>query len=179
MEREVVALLVEADGDSLNRLVPQRLAGVHVLGGDVDDAVGVDVEGDLDLGEAAGGRGHAGELEAAEGAVVVGHLALALEDVDVDGGLGVGRGREGLLLAGRDGGVARDEDGQDAAEGPDVLCVARDGRYLRGFRPMRSGGGQLGAVVFRVRRTNGATNRRAAGRKCLRLGHLYPGPFGS
>lgn len=33
------------------------LAGALVLGGDVHDAVGVDVEGDLDLRHAAGGAG--------------------------------------------------------------------------------------------------------------------------
>ena len=42
------------------------LAGSLVLGGNVEDAVGVDVEGDLDLGDAAGGRGDVGEVELAE-----------------------------------------------------------------------------------------------------------------
>ena len=50
------------------------------------------------------------------GPVVPGQLALALQDVDLDGGLVVGRGREDLGLLGRDRGVPLDEPGHDAAE---------------------------------------------------------------
>ena len=96
------------------------LAGAEVLGRDVDDAVRVDVEGDLDLRHAARRRRDAHEVEAAEGAVLAGHLALALEDVDGDGGLAVGGGGEDLALAAGDGRVARDEPGEDAAEGLDA-----------------------------------------------------------
>ena len=46
------------------------LAGAQILGGDVDDAVGVDVEGHLDLRHAAAGRGDAVQVEAAQGLVV-------------------------------------------------------------------------------------------------------------
>jgi hypothetical protein len=42
------------------------LAGAQILGGDVDDAVGVDVERDLDLRHAAAGRGDAVQMEAAQ-----------------------------------------------------------------------------------------------------------------
>ena len=42
------------------------LAGLLVLGGDVEDAVRVDVEGDLDLRLAAAGGGDAIELEVSE-----------------------------------------------------------------------------------------------------------------
>ena len=42
------------------------LLGGLVLGGDGDDAVGVDVEGHLDLRHAAGRRRDAGQLELAE-----------------------------------------------------------------------------------------------------------------
>jgi hypothetical protein len=48
----------------------------------VDDAVGVDVEGDLDLRHAARCRRNADEVEHAEHLVVGSHLALALEDPD-------------------------------------------------------------------------------------------------
>src|SRR5215218_10482676 len=54
------------------------LAGTAVLGRDVDDAVGVDVEGDLDLGHAPGRGRDADQLEVAQQLVAVGHLALAL-----------------------------------------------------------------------------------------------------
>ena len=46
----------------------------------------------------------------------VGEVALALEDVDLDLGLVVGGGREDLRLRGRDGRVAVDEPGHDAAQ---------------------------------------------------------------
>ena len=102
------------DGDVL------LLAGAEILCGDVHDAVGVDVERDLDLRHAAAGRGDAVELEAAEALVVSGHLTLALQDVDLNGGLVVGRGGEHLALLGRDGGVALDELREHAAEGLDA-----------------------------------------------------------
>ena len=44
-------------------------------------------------------------------------LALALEHVDLDGGLAVSGGGEHLGLGGGQGGVARDELGHHAAEG--------------------------------------------------------------
>src|SRR3546814_2602482 len=58
-------------------------AGRVVLGGDVDDAVGVDVEGDLDLRYAARGRREAGQFEVAKGLVLRPHLTLALGDLDL------------------------------------------------------------------------------------------------
>ena len=102
------------DGDAL------LFAGALVLGADVEDAVGVDVEGDFDLGHSAGGGEDAVEDELAERVVVGGHVALALEDVDFDLGLVVGGGGEDLAFAGGDGGVAGDQGGADAAEGFDA-----------------------------------------------------------
>ena len=96
------------------------LAGAEVLRGHVEDAVGVDVERDLDLRDAARRRRDAGELELAERLVVGGHLALALQHVDLDRGLVVLRGREDLALAGRDRRVALDELRHDAALGLDA-----------------------------------------------------------
>ena len=96
------------------------LAGRPVLGLDVEDAVGVDVERDLDLRHAPGSRRDPVEDEAAQGLVVGGEVALALEDVDLDLRLRVGRGREGLRLRRRDGRVALDELGHDAAQGLDA-----------------------------------------------------------
>ena len=119
-------------------------AGAEVLGADVDDAVRVDVEGDLDLRHAAGRRRDADQVELAEGAVVGRHLALALEDVDLDLVLVVVGGREDLALLGRDGRVALDQLGEHAALGLDaqrqrghveqehVLDVAREHAGLDG-----------------------------------------------
>ena len=50
----------------------------------------------------------------------MGKRPLALQDVDLNGGLVVGRGGEHLALLGRDGGVALDELREHAAEGLDA-----------------------------------------------------------
>src|SRR3712207_9075798 len=70
----------------------------EVLRGHVEDAVGVDVEADLDLRDAARRRRDAGELELAQRLVVGRHLALALEDVDLDRRLVVLRDRKSTRL---------------------------------------------------------------------------------
>ena len=89
------------------------------------DAVGVDVEGDLDLRDAARRRRDADELELAQRLVEARHLALALEHVDLDARLVVLGGREDLALLGRDRGVALDELGEDAALGLDAETQRR------------------------------------------------------
>src|SRR5699024_10416738 len=102
------------------------LAGAQVLGADLHDAVGVDVKGDLDLGHAAGRRCDAVQGEHAQALVVAGKLTLALKDVDLDGGLVVGRGGEDLALVGGDGGVALDDLGAHAAQGLDAQAQRGD-----------------------------------------------------
>ena len=92
--------------------LPVRL----VLGRDVDDAVGVDVEGDLDLRHAARRGRNADEIELAEQLVVGRHFALALEDPDGDRALVVFGGREHLALLGGNGRVALDEAREHAAQ---------------------------------------------------------------
>src|SRR6202011_2724145 len=82
------------------------LAGGLVLGRYVDDAVGVDIEGDLDLRDAPRRRWDSDQIELGEELVVGRHLALALEDTDGDGGLIILRRRENLALLGWNGGVA-------------------------------------------------------------------------
>ena len=93
------------------------VAGALVLGADVYDTVAVDVEGHLNLRHTARRSGNAGQLEAAQGLVVVRHGTLALQHVDFHSRLAVGRGGEHLRLAGGDGGVALDELGEDVALG--------------------------------------------------------------
>ena len=66
------------------------LSGGLILGRNLDDAIGIDVEGHFDLGHATGSGGDAVEDEGAQGLVAAGHLALALEDVDLHLGLPVG-----------------------------------------------------------------------------------------
>ena len=87
---------------------------------DVHDAVGVDVEGDLDLRHPARGRRQTGQLEHPELLVVRRDLALALVDLDLHGRLVVLGRREDLGALGRDRGVALDELGHDAALGLDT-----------------------------------------------------------
>ena len=113
---DVVLAQRRAAGDG-HRLL---LAGAQVLGRDVDDAVGVDVEGDLDLRDAARRGRDAGQLEHAELLVVRGDLALALEHLDLHRRLVVIGGGEDLRALGRDRGVPLDQLGEDAALGLDA-----------------------------------------------------------
>lgn len=87
------------------------------MGGDLEDTVGIELEGNLDLGNTTGSGGDVGELELAQEVVVLGHGTLTLEDLDQDDGLVVGSGREDLALAGRDGSVAGNQLGHDATSG--------------------------------------------------------------
>ena len=102
------------DGDGL------VLVGGLVLRVDVDDGVGVNVEGDLDLGDTTVGRGDTNELEVSKHLVVLDKLTLTLVDLDLDSGLHVGSGGEGLGLLGGDGGVTVDQTGEDTAKGLDT-----------------------------------------------------------
>ena len=105
------ATLVVGNGDLVG------LAGTLLEGRDVHDTVGINIEGNLNLGDTAGSRGNAGKLELAEEVVVLGALTLTLVDLDKDTGLVVGEGGEDLGLLGRDGGVAGDKLGHHATSG--------------------------------------------------------------
>merc|ERR1719401_2981337 len=108
------AALVVGDRDLL------ALAGALVLSADVQDAVGVNLEGDFDLRLATGRRGDATKLELAEQVVVLGHRPLALENLNVHGRLVVLVGGEDLRLLGRDHRVAADELGHHTTHGLDA-----------------------------------------------------------
>ena len=71
-------------------------SGGFVLGCDVHNTVGVDVEGNLDLRMATGSHWNARKLEVAKLLVVFRELALTLKDRDADFGLVVSSGGEGL-----------------------------------------------------------------------------------
>ncbi|GJN31061.1 hypothetical protein PR202_gb19415 [Eleusine coracana subsp. coracana] len=101
--------LVVGDGDLV------LLPGGLVLRRHVQDAVGVDVEGDVDLRHASGSRRDARELELAQQVVILGPRPLALVHLDQHARLVVRVGGEHLLLLGRDGGVPRDERRHHAA----------------------------------------------------------------
>jgi hypothetical protein len=74
---------------STSSLLRPDEAVMVILGRYVDDAVGVDVEGDLDLRHAARRRRQADQMEAAERAVVARQRALTLHHVHLDAGLAV------------------------------------------------------------------------------------------
>jgi len=103
-----------SDGDGL------VLVGGLVLGVDVNNGVSVNVEGDLDLRNTTVGRRDANKLEVTEELVVLDELTLTLEDLDLDSGLHVSSGGEGLGLLGGNGGVAVDQTSEDTAEGLDT-----------------------------------------------------------
>ncbi|AER56389.1 putative NAD-specific glutamate dehydrogenase [Pseudoxanthomonas spadix BD-a59] len=96
------------------------LVGLLVLGRHVQDAVGVDVEGHLDLRQAARRRLDAGQVETGQRLVEAGLLALALQHVHGHGRLVVLGGGEGLRGLGRDGGVLLDDLGEHPAQGLDA-----------------------------------------------------------
>jgi len=88
----------------MDSVLPDALSGRHV-----QDAVDVDLEADLDLRHTSGRRRDSAELKLAKQMVVLGHRALALENLDQHSVLIVLVGGEHLRLLGRDEGVTRDQ----------------------------------------------------------------------
>ena len=106
-------------------IVISVLARGVVLRRHVQNAVGVDVERDLDLRHAARRRRNSAQLELAQRAVLRRHRPLALQHVNLDLGLGVRRRREGLRLLRRDRRVARNHRRRHAAQRFDRQCQRR------------------------------------------------------
>ncbi|CAI08838.1 putative NAD-specific glutamate dehydrogenase encoded in antisense gene pair with dnaKJ [Aromatoleum aromaticum EbN1] len=92
------------------------LAGRLVLRRDVQDAVRVDVERDLDLRHAARSGRDVGQVELAEALVAGGHFTFALQHVDRHRALVVVGRREHLARLRRHGGVLLDQLRHHAAE---------------------------------------------------------------
>jgi hypothetical protein len=114
------ATLVVGDGDLLG------LAGSLVHGVDVQDTIGIKIEGNLNLRGTTGSWGDTLKVELTEEVAVLGHTTLTLEDLDEDTGLVVSVGGEGLGLLGGDDGVSGDEDGHDTTGGLDTLGKGND-----------------------------------------------------
>ena len=72
----------------------------------MDNAIGINVEGDLNLGHASGRGGDTHQLKLAQGLVVCCHFTLTLEDLDAHLGLVVCCCAEGLGLLGGNGCVS-------------------------------------------------------------------------
>ncbi|EJY57529.1 AAEL016995-PA [Aedes aegypti] len=101
--------LVVGDGD-LVFLVGRLLEGSHI-----QDTVGIDIEGDLNLGYTAGSWWDSGQFELAEQVVVLGHGTFTFEHLDQHTGLVVRVGGEGLGLLGWNGGVTLDQNAHDTS----------------------------------------------------------------
>ncbi|EQD25547.1 MAG: Glutamate dehydrogenase [Leptospirillum sp. Group IV 'UBA BS'] len=106
---------------------PQTVGGVdhHIghrsgrlfPGRDFENAIGVDLEGDLDPGRSGGKGRNAGQGEAGQAPVVLGHLPFSLEDMDIHIRLAVDIGREELLGLGRNRGVPGNQGAGDTPDG--------------------------------------------------------------
>jgi hypothetical protein len=106
--------LVVGNGDGLD------LSSTLVGGRDLQDSVGVKLEGDLNLWNTTWGWWNTGKLELAEEVVVLGKSTFTLVDLDQDDGLVVSGGGEDLGLAGWDLGVSWDELSHDTTSGLDT-----------------------------------------------------------
>uniref|UniRef100_A0A8P4GCS2 Uncharacterized protein n=1 Tax=Dicentrarchus labrax TaxID=13489 RepID=A0A8P4GCS2_DICLA len=106
--------LIVGDGDLV------LFAGAFVHRRHVQNAVGVHVEGDLDLRDPSWSGRDSRQLKLAQQVVVLGHGSFPFVDLDQDPGLVVGVGAEGLGLFGGDGGVAFDQGGHDSSGGLDT-----------------------------------------------------------
>src|SRR5262245_6768511 len=80
-----------------------------IFGIDVNNAVGIDVKGDLNLRHTARRRGNTNQIKLSEHFVGSRHLTLTLEDADRYRGLTVSGGREDLALLGRNSSVLLDQ----------------------------------------------------------------------
>ena len=87
-----------------------------VFGGNVDNAVGVNIERNLNLRHAARRRRNAHQIKLTEQLVVGSHFALTLENTNGHRRLPVFRRRKNLRLTGRNGGVAVYQPGKHAAQ---------------------------------------------------------------
>ncbi len=84
------------------------LTGGLILGADLQDTVGIDIEADLNLRHATTGGSDAGEVELTDALVLRSHGAFALKDVDGHLGLVVGSGGEDFALLARNGRIHQD-----------------------------------------------------------------------
>lgn len=84
-----------------------------VLGGNLEETVGVNLEGTDELGLSSGHRWDTGKLEFTEKSVVLALCSLTLVDGEHDGGLVVLDSGESSGLVGRNGGVSGENDTED------------------------------------------------------------------
>ena len=100
--------------------------GSEILGRNIEDAVGVDVESHLDLRHTTRRRRNPYQVKPAKGPIVLRHFALTLQDVHLDRSLILGSCREDLGLLGGNGRVPLDQLGEDTTQSLDSQRQRRD-----------------------------------------------------
>jgi len=85
----------------------------------VKDTIGINIESDLNLWDTSWGWWNSIKVEFTENMVILGHLSLSLEDLDVDSRLVVLIGGESLGLLGWDGSVSVNDVSHDSTGGLD------------------------------------------------------------
>merc|ERR1712051_282655 len=98
------ATFVVGDGNLLG------LSSGLVTGRDIEDTVGINIEGDFNLWGSTRRWWDSFEVELSKQVIVLGHLTLTLKDLNVDTWLVVSICGESLLLFGWDGGVPWNKD---------------------------------------------------------------------
>jgi len=104
------ATLIVGDGDLV------LLVGGFVTSVDVQDAIGIQLVGDLNLRDTTRSRGNAIKIEGTEEVVVLGFVTLTLVDIDLNASLVIRLGGKDLHLLARDGGVTGDNLGHDTTD---------------------------------------------------------------
>jgi len=88
----------------------------------IQDTVGVDIEGHLDLGNTTRGWGDTRKVKATQQVIVLGHSTLTFIDLDKHNRLVVSISSEGLSLLGGDSCVTGDEHSHDTTCSLDTLA---------------------------------------------------------
>lgn len=96
-----------------------RFTSSLLSGRDVQDGVGINIEGNFDLRNSTRSRWDSRELELSEQVVVLGAGTFSFEDLNEYSWLVVGVGREDFGLFGWDSGVSLDERSEDSTGGLD------------------------------------------------------------
>merc|ERR1712021_37302 len=94
-----------------------RFSSSLILGGNVKDTIGINIEGDLNLRNTSWGWWDTFKVEFTELMVILGHFSLTFENLDHDTGLVVSISGEDLGFLGWDSGVSLDEASHDTASG--------------------------------------------------------------
>ena len=92
------------------------LAGTQILGGHIHDAVGINIEGNLNLRHTPAGGRDAVQMEHTQRLIILGKLPLTLQYMDFHRGLIIHSRGENLALLGGDSGISLDYLGAYAAE---------------------------------------------------------------